>query len=562
MDTRMARRLVVSIDGTNNAPGTGATNIQRLNRMLVRSATQVLYYQPGVGTVEPGSLTTRFGRRALMTLDAMSAVLLRRHVSSAYRFLIDEWQQGDELYLFGFSRGAYAVRVLAAMLSKVGLLHRGQGELVDFAWDVYRTPDNREQANEFRNAYGRYVPSIRFLGLFDTVSAVGTPWRPRTFERTFTNHRVRTVRHALALDEHRAMFVQNLWRDGDGDDVEQVWFAGAHADVGGGYPDAQAGLSLLPLAWMRDEAARAGLTFRPRLTARLLRPLADPALALHAPAHDELARQPAWHLLEWLPLPRWRPDGAGGWVRRWRPHLGRARRVPPRALVHASVDARMRGTGYLPRAALDAPRFVPAAAAPAAPAAPTMFRVVPLGARRSVALEYGDPRDPHRVLVDDGTAPLAAYADARPDGARPFELVVVAYADRARSDNVRTWLAARGGDVAFEDLWFNGRDVVAEAVGDDAARALPDEALSELLARTQRPWNVAFDGNAVCVADADEPPVVELDGGLRLTLVAPARAELAAPDAGIAFVAEYAGERVLLGTTEAVGPEVRARLAL
>lgn len=369
----MGRRIVICIDGTNNSPGAGMTNVQRLNRMLERSDEQVVYYQPGVGTVEPTSMSTPWGRRALMLLDSVSAVMLRRHVCSAYRYLMSEYRPGDEIYGFGFSRGAYAIRVLAGMLRKVGLLQPGLQEMVDFAWSTYARHDNREDANEFRNAYGRFLPSIRFLGLFDTVSAVGSPWRPTRFDYTYANDRVETVRHAVALDEHRVMFVQNLWREPEPTDppatrttdLRQVWFAGVHADIGGGYAQGEHGLSLIPLAWMRDHAEQAQLTFRPKISARLLAgddnakatTTADVvAINIDAPMHDELQRQKAWHLLERLPIPRWRPDGEGGWKRRWQCHAGRPRHVPDKSFVHYSVKLRQSKTDYSPRPELTDPQ--------------------------------------------------------------------------------------------------------------------------------------------------------------------------------------------------------------
>ncbi len=374
----MARRIVICIDGTNNYPGAGLTNIQRLVRMLGDDEDQLIYYQPGVGTIEPESLSLPWSRRLLKFVDSVSAIMLQRHVCSAYRFLMAHYRRGDQLYFFGFSRGAYAVRVLAGMLSKVGLLRDGFDEMLPFAWRSYATRGNRDAAREFRNAYCHYIRSIRFLGLFDSVSAIGSPWRPRSFERTFRNLSVETIRHALALDERRAMFVQNLWfeqpladdpddEDMPGSDVRQLWFPGAHADIGGGYPEAEAGLSRITLAWMRREAEQAGLLFRPQVSARILDPerrldevdLASVS-ALHcaAPQHDELRAHLYWRLLEYLPIPRWWRDSEGTWHRSWRPQLGAARRPAAGARVHAATLLRQQAApGYQPAAQLDGPVF-------------------------------------------------------------------------------------------------------------------------------------------------------------------------------------------------------------
>lgn len=375
----MGRRIVVCIDGTNNYPGAGLTNIQRLVRMLGDDEEQLIYYQPGAGTIEPDSLTLPWSRKLLKFVDSVSALMLQRHVSSAYRFLMSHYQRGDELFFFGFSRGAYAVRVLAGMLSKVGLLRDGFDEMLPFAWSCYATRANNKAANEFRNAYCHYIRRIRFLGLFDSVSAVGTPWRPRTFERTFRNLSVVAVRHALALDERRGMFVQNLWSDqaaaadldedaGSGSDLRQVWFPGVHADIGGGYAEAEAGLSRIPLAWMKKEAEDAGLVFRPLVSAATLDPTRSSAkpdvasvVAHYAGAeiHDELRAHLHWRWMEWLPVPRWRRDDSGQWQRQWRPHRGAARVLPDAALVHESVRLRQsRLPHYQPAPTLRDPVYV------------------------------------------------------------------------------------------------------------------------------------------------------------------------------------------------------------
>lgn len=372
----MSRNLVVCIDGTNNYPNGGYTNIQRLLPMLVREPEQQAYYQPGAGTIEPNSLATRWGRRLAMTVDSMSGILLQRHVCSAYRYLMAQYQPGDTLYLFGFSRGAYAARVLAGMLSKVGLLHAGFDEMVRFAWETYVDPANKEAATAFRQHYCREIPGVRFLGLFDTVSAIGLPWVPKTFPRTFNNGDVEIVRHAQALDEHRVMFVPNSWtalprpvHGKPATDVRQVWFAGVHSDVGGGYPNDEAGLSRIALAWMVHEAQAAGLRFDAAACRSVLLPPAKDAAAApatggeqaiptaaevaarfaNAPAHDELDRRWLWKLLEWLPIPRYRYDSdTDRWYRKWQVNRGRERHLPHLPLLHDSVRLRMAGD-YQPR---------------------------------------------------------------------------------------------------------------------------------------------------------------------------------------------------------------------
>ncbi|MBD8526469.1 T6SS phospholipase effector Tle1-like catalytic domain-containing protein [Pseudomarimonas arenosa] len=366
----MSRRLIICIDGTNNYPNSGYTNIQRLFRMLARDDTQLTYYQPGVGTIEPGTVTSRIGRKLMMAVDGASAWLMQQHVTSAYRFLMNHYREGDEICCFGFSRGAFSVRVLAGMISKVGVLHPGFDPMIRFAWDTYRTPGNRDVARRFRAHYGRYVSRIGFVGLFDSVSAVGLPWVPRYFPRTAHNPRVKTVRHALALDERRVMFVQNRWREDEAalrsTDVQQVWFAGVHSDVGGGYAEPEAGLSLIPLAWMVREARAAGLRFRPRVSRHLLGTELDSQARFveqlserHAlaPAHDELEARWWWKAIEPLPIPRRRPIDADRWETVWIRNRGAARKPGPELKIHNSVLRRQQA-GYQPAIELQQPHYV------------------------------------------------------------------------------------------------------------------------------------------------------------------------------------------------------------
>jgi hypothetical protein len=121
----------------------------------------------------------------------------------------------------------------------------------------------------FRHTFGRKI-DIKFLGLWDTVSSVGWAWNPQYFQFTAHNPYVKIVRHAVALDERRTYFKQNLWASANlppGQDVKQVWFPGVHCDVGGGYVESEAGLSGVALKWMAEEAEVTGLRFHPKAKA-------------------------------------------------------------------------------------------------------------------------------------------------------------------------------------------------------------------------------------------------------------------------------------------------------
>ena len=135
----MARKIVICLDGTNNQYEAANTNVVKLYAMLDRDSNdQIAYYQPGIGTMAPQGLWGRFHRWFATRLDLAIAWLLQDHVTSAYRFLMRYYEAGDEIYIFGFSRGAYTARVLAAMLYKVGLLGKGNEELIEFAWSIFK----------------------------------------------------------------------------------------------------------------------------------------------------------------------------------------------------------------------------------------------------------------------------------------------------------------------------------------------------------------------------------------------------------------------------------------
>ncbi|KAH9059125.1 hypothetical protein EDB87DRAFT_1624822, partial [Lactarius vividus] len=213
---------------------------------------------------------------------------------------MQSYNVGDKVCLFGFSRGAYTARALAGMLHKVGLLSRDNTEQIPFAYELYKSDGNVALAQGFKVAFSREVP-IEFVGVWDTVSSVGFIVS-ETLPFTDVNTTIRVFRQALALDEHRAKFLPNLYcysvpskpvtRDLGGDDklkpaqgtvpgredeiyetdVKEVWFAGCHTDVGGGStPDStEHSLANIPLRWMIQEAMRAdcGIQFNMSAFAR------------------------------------------------------------------------------------------------------------------------------------------------------------------------------------------------------------------------------------------------------------------------------------------------------
>lgn len=290
------KRVIVCFDGTwNDADdGDGETNVARIAQAIrgtsAESGTQqIALYLKGVGTT--GSLIARaYGGATGFGIDDT--------IQAGYRFLAQNYQPGDHIYLFGFSRGAFAARSCAGMMSACGLLKRQSLDHLHAAWTYYREADLRQPAKFVAQtgAQSHVDIEIRFLGVWDTVGRLGVPLGPLPFavasrygfHDTSPSRIVRNGFHALAIDEHRDEFVPTLWT-GDapaGSVIEQVWFPGAHADIGGGYRSA--GLSDIALHWMAQKAQGVGLELDPAMLpdAAQLDPLApqhDPRRGLFLP---------------------------------------------------------------------------------------------------------------------------------------------------------------------------------------------------------------------------------------------------------------------------------------
>ncbi len=248
----MGKRLIVCLDGTWNTPDDkkNATNVVKIMR-AIRSADdagtkQVVFYDKGVGTGGPIDRVRggAFGGG------------LGDNVKDGYRFLANNYEPDDEIYLFGFSRGAFTARCLAGFIGACGLLNKHSMGRLPAAWEHYRTR-NRQPGGMQDIARHTEVP-IRCVGVWDTVGALGVPverlkWMNRgkfAFFDTTLGPRIDCALHALAIDEQRGPFAPTLWQTPARDDqvVEQVWFAGVHSNIGGSYDDP--GLSDIALDWM------------------------------------------------------------------------------------------------------------------------------------------------------------------------------------------------------------------------------------------------------------------------------------------------------------------------
>ncbi len=279
------RRLVLCCDGTwNHAVNSQVSNIEKLAR-AVRSGLV-----PGTDTVQVVGYVGGVGSRGY-TVDRLLGGAFgygfTRNVVEGYRFLATSYEPGDEIVVLGYSRGAYTARSVVGMVSQVGLLtpEAVDAGLLCEAERVYRLrpsrPDGEEAAAvarekaRFKSEHSWDAP-VRFLGVFDTVGALGVPVlsrRKHRFHDVRLSSTVQTARQALAIDERRITFAPCLWEVPDDDPagrVEQVWFPGTHGDVGGG--GARCGLSDLALEWMADELRAVGVAVDDRrLAAQLSR---------------------------------------------------------------------------------------------------------------------------------------------------------------------------------------------------------------------------------------------------------------------------------------------------
>ena len=234
---------------------------------------QLVYYDTGIGT---GSGWFR------RLLEGSTGLGLRNKVMRAYRAIATVYQPGDRIFLFGFSRGAYSVRSLAALIGLCGIPDKSTLDLdvlVQKAIDVYRLRNavtRQQEATEYAQKYSHrdgdgQFNNIHFIGVWDTVGALGVPWWPLRwimrsryrFHDISLGQHIKHAYHAMAIDERRRLFAPTPWTQGEGtagQKVEQVWFPGVHANVGGGYVDS--GLADRALLWMCLNAAKTGLGLR------------------------------------------------------------------------------------------------------------------------------------------------------------------------------------------------------------------------------------------------------------------------------------------------------------
>ena len=275
----MKKRLIICADGTWNEPDQidkkgvrKPSNVVKTARAILPQAIdgtpQIVFYDQGVGTDE--GLTSKI-------IGGAFGKGLTKNILDCYRFIVHNYNAGDEVFMFGFSRGAFTVRSLAGLIGRCGLLTKSDAYYIPDAYAHYRLKysdrGNVEKVKQFQSGeHSKYrdAPSrkinIQFLGVWDTVGALGIPsiFKNKT-RKKFAFHDVKLgsnvihAYHALAIDEKRKPFRPALWevQNHPGQQVEQVWFAGVHTNIGGGYDND--GLANCAFRWLLEKAVASGL---------------------------------------------------------------------------------------------------------------------------------------------------------------------------------------------------------------------------------------------------------------------------------------------------------------
>ncbi len=301
----MSKRIAYCADGTWDS-STSQTNVYKLFKSLIVSGNQIPLYDDGVGAD---------GLAIIKLVGGAFGTGLWNKVKEGYTKIAHVYEQDDEVFIFGFSRGAFTARSLAGMIAACGLPTQNfTDDMVNTAFDAYRDKVNRQEKLKKLANCNMYCAKIRMVGVWDTVGSLGIPSAiggvdpiAYGFLDTSLHPDVLNAYQALAIDEMRAQFPPTLWtgQAAPGQTLEQVWFCGVHSDVGGGEPVGAPGstaLSDLTLSWMMTKASALGLQIDPTVQAQYSIPR-DPEYAL-----DEL--HTSWHVWCGFPKKRSIPNNA------------------------------------------------------------------------------------------------------------------------------------------------------------------------------------------------------------------------------------------------------------
>lgn len=262
----MSKRIVFCADGTWSQSKTN-TNVYKMFKATLSTPDQIVFYDDGLGT--DGKPIQK------LTGGAVGAGIDKK-IHDGYTKIAQVYEPGDEIFLFGFSRGAYTVRCLASLLCECGLpTTTFDKDLVASICNMYRKSSDKKSLEENLKKYNLFKPMIKFIGVWDTVGSVGpvaffgkvSPALGH-FADTNLHPNILNAYHALAINERRQEFPPTLWQKPDpaikGQTLEQVWFAGCHEDVGGGFPEGEVSLSEIPFKWMVEKACNLGLQIDPK----------------------------------------------------------------------------------------------------------------------------------------------------------------------------------------------------------------------------------------------------------------------------------------------------------
>lgn len=280
------KRIIICSDGTWNKPEEDLskdfpTNVLKFSRAIApvdkNGVAQTVFYDWGIGSYHNSFKGGAFGAG------------LDKNIMDAYRFIVHNYNPGDEIYLFGFSRGAYTVRSLAGLINNCSILKKENANMIHKAFQLYKNPKEKVSSTvsiQFRKNYSLEERTpVHFVGVWDTVGALGLPSSVFGFikkKNLFYDNKIgaiiKTARHALSIDELRKDFEPTIWKQDDENkvDLKQVWFAGVHSDVGGSYAPDENGqvLSDIPMLWMKKEAEKFNLQFQAHIDNVQLNPTA------------------------------------------------------------------------------------------------------------------------------------------------------------------------------------------------------------------------------------------------------------------------------------------------
>lgn len=346
----MPKNIVICCDGTGNDFDNpdADSNVVKLYNTLHICPEQIAYYHPGVGTLGSPNANGKLAKWWSQMRGLAFGAGLLDNVGDAYRYLMNTYETGDHIYLFGFSRGAYTARAVGGLLHVFGLLEPGNEQLIPYILRLYSNMTKQSQGQSqtfpaeeaFKFAFSREV-EVYFSGLWDTVSAYG--WINSPIELPFNgqNPILRTGRHAVSIHEHRCCYQDHLWGPPfpvsptqPAQDLRQVWFIGVHSDIGGSYSENEAGLSKIAFEWILVEAVNKGLLVDSQRAQIVLGQTAPPAFL---PKYIEpnptgllhISLSGGWWLLEYFPRKK------GG---RWCFPRGRwVREIAENSFIHETV---------------------------------------------------------------------------------------------------------------------------------------------------------------------------------------------------------------------------------